>query len=329
MEKIEIRTKAMRAAKGRINVEKEKSKKSKTEVVASSVMGDMFNPYVNQGRAYIRYVCCEILKHPTFKSDLVVGLACFDYSVLFLLPRGQAMDCYARLFQSFCVRGWLPKELKNVHMDDYVEFIDDLRFVYLDELHIGPKVEDMVTILSSSPELSEREYTSYVFKLCCLCLGHVVSELPNVSLGSPSRKGAEVDLADVIEPLQSYSLPGSGENIFSSAESISSCVEMFSEFGDKALQPSYDPWCSVDFHGRAEIHANLTKAYKDLRVAGTIEADADVTLSSGSPEKLLPQRKRPAQGPHIDFSKTSKAVAAESCVSKLQSSGAGTSGDCS
>ena len=67
--------------------------------------------------------------HPTFKSDLVVGLACCDYSVLFTLPRGQAMDCYARLFQSSSVPGWLAKQLENVHMDDYLEFIDDLRFV--------------------------------------------------------------------------------------------------------------------------------------------------------------------------------------------------------
>ena len=78
MEKTEFRTKAMRAAKGRINGEKEKNKKSKTDVIASAVMGDMFNPLVKQGRAYIRYVCSELLKHPTFKSDLVVGLACFD-----------------------------------------------------------------------------------------------------------------------------------------------------------------------------------------------------------------------------------------------------------
>ena len=93
MEETEFRTKAMRAAKGRIDVEKEKSKKLKTNVVGSAVMGDMFNLPVNQGRAYIRYVCTELLKHPTFKSDLVVGLTCFDYSVLFTLPRGQAMDC--------------------------------------------------------------------------------------------------------------------------------------------------------------------------------------------------------------------------------------------
>ena len=105
MEKTEFRTKAMRAAKGRINMEKEKSKKPKTDVIASAVMGDMFNPHGDQGRAYVRYVCTELLKHPTFKSDLVVGLACFDYSVLFTLPRGQAMDCYAQFFQSFCVPG--------------------------------------------------------------------------------------------------------------------------------------------------------------------------------------------------------------------------------
>ena len=79
----------------------------------------MFNPHVNQGRANIRYVCTENLKNPTFKCYLVVGLACFDYSVLFTLPSGQAVDCYARLFQSFCVRGWLAKELQNVHMDGY------------------------------------------------------------------------------------------------------------------------------------------------------------------------------------------------------------------
>ena len=95
-------------------------------------------------------ICVELLEHPTFKSNLVVGLACFDYSVLFTLPRGQTMDCFARLFQRFCVRGCLAKELKNVHIDDFLEIIDDLWFVYSDELHIGPKIEDIATFLSSS-----------------------------------------------------------------------------------------------------------------------------------------------------------------------------------
>ena len=204
-----------------------------------------------------------------------------------------------------------------------------MRYVYLHELHIGPKIEDMVTFLSLGPELSKREYTSYVFKLCCLCSGHIVAELPNVSLGSSDRSGAVIDLAYVIESLQSYLLTCSADqNIFVSADSLSSCVEMLTEFGVKALQPPFDPWAIVDSHGRAKIHVDLTKAYKDVRIAANVEADADVTLSSGSPEKLVPQRKRPAQRPRIDLSKTSKAVTAKTCVSKLRSSVAGTSGDC-
>ena len=184
MEKTEICTKTMRAQKGQINVEREIHKKTKPDTIASAVMGDMFYPQVNQGKAHIRYVSTDLLKHPTFKSDLVVGLVRFDYCVLFTFPRRQAVDCYSRLFQSFCIRGWLAKELTSVHMDNYFEFVDDLRFVSLDEMHIGPKIGDMVIFLSSSPELSKRECTSYVFKLSCLCLANVVTELPKMSLVS-------------------------------------------------------------------------------------------------------------------------------------------------
>ena len=94
MEKTEFRTKAMRAAKERINVEREKKKKARTDVHAGAVMGDMFIPYVDQGRAYIQYVSQEFNNQQTFKSDLVVGLACFDYSVLLNLPEDQAAGCY-------------------------------------------------------------------------------------------------------------------------------------------------------------------------------------------------------------------------------------------
>ena len=43
MEKTEFRTKALRAAKGRINVERVKNRKMRTDVVAGTVMGEMFN----------------------------------------------------------------------------------------------------------------------------------------------------------------------------------------------------------------------------------------------------------------------------------------------
>ena len=139
-----------------------------------------------------------------------------------------------------------------------------------------------------------------------------------------------VNSADVIEPLQNNFLSSSSEqNIFSSAECNSSCIELLAEFGDRALQRSYDPRASVDFHGRVQVHADLTEADKDVRIAANVELQANMTLSSGSPEKLLPQRKVPAQRPRIDLSRTSKAVAKKICVSKLRSSVAGTnSGAC-
>ena len=129
--------------------------------------------YYYRGRKYIKYVAKELVKHPTFKSDLVIGLACFDYGVLFKLPKTVRVDCYQHLFQSFSSRGWVAWELRNVHIDDYIELVDDVRHVYLDELGVGPCVEDMVSFLSSCPELSRRGYTWDVFKLSCLCLGHV------------------------------------------------------------------------------------------------------------------------------------------------------------
>ena len=120
------------------------------------------------------------MRHPTFKSDLVVGLMCFDYAVVFKLPKTVAVDCYQHLFQSFSLRGWVARELRNVHIDDYVEFIDDVRHVYLDELGVEPAVEDMVSFFSSCPELSRKEYTWDLFKLCCLYLGLFPLKLPDV-----------------------------------------------------------------------------------------------------------------------------------------------------
>ena len=198
MEKTEFHMKAVRIAEGRINLEKEKNKKMRTDIDAGAVMGEMINPHLDQGRAYFRYVCKELINHPTFKSDLVVRLACFHYAVLFTMPKDQAAGCSSRSFYSFCVRGRLGKELKNVDKIDYMEIVGDTRFVYLDEVHIGPKIEDMVAFLSSSPELAKREHASYVFNLCCLCLGHVVPKLHSVTVSCPGKSAAEAAFCRIL-----------------------------------------------------------------------------------------------------------------------------------
>ena len=159
MQKTEFWAKVLKVARSKIHIEREPGKKGKTDAVAKTVMGEAFNPFIYQGRQYIKYVAKEILRHPTFKSGLVIGLACFDYAVLFKLPRTVAINCYQHLFQSFSSRGWVARELRNFHIDDYVEFIDDVRHVYLDELGVGPDVEDMVSFLASCPELLRRGNT--------------------------------------------------------------------------------------------------------------------------------------------------------------------------
>ena len=163
-------------------------------------------------------------------------------------------------------------------MDDYVEFLDDVRHVYLDELGVGPAVEDMIFFLSACLELSLREYTWNLFKLCCLCLGLVTPKLPDASLGSSRVGVTSVDLLSVIEPIQGYLLSCDSEgNFFTDSESISSCLEMLETFCDRAQQSDYGPWESVDVHGYEKNRADLEKAYKAARVASDVESSS--TLS--------------------------------------------------
>ena len=126
MEQSDFRAKIMRVAESKINVERKKSKRQKTsEAVECSVIGATFNPFIDTGRTYIRSVAKELMKHPAFKSDLVMGMACFAFSTLFVLPRLQAFECFGHLFQVPWVVG--NGIQKNVHMDDYVEFINQFQ----------------------------------------------------------------------------------------------------------------------------------------------------------------------------------------------------------
>ena len=320
MRKTEFRAKVLKVARSKIDVERERGKKGKSDAVAKTVMGESFRPFNDQGRQYIKYVVKELMRHPTFKSDLVIGLACFDFSVLFKLPEIVAVDCYQQLFQSFSSRGWVARELRNVHIDEYIEFIDDVRHVYLDEEGVGPDVEDMVSFLTSCPELSRRECTWDFFKLCCLCLGHVAPQLPDVSLGSSKVGLTRVELSSVVEPIQRYLLSSDAEgNFFTDTVSISSCMELLETFSDSTLQSVYNPWESVNVHGYEKIRAELEKSYKAVRVASDVESCSSLSEQVFVSERLPEQRRRPAQRPRIDISKTHHSGVAELLAGKLRS----------
>ena len=147
------------------------------------------------------------------------------------------------MFKSFSSRGWVARELRNVHSDDYEQFVDDVRQVYLDELDVGPAVENMVSFLPSCPEFSRRKYTRNLFKLRCLCLDHVSPKVPDVSFGSCKVEVTSVDLSSVTEPIQGYLLSCDSEgNFFTDPESISSCLELLETLCDRALQSVFNPW---------------------------------------------------------------------------------------
>ena len=204
-------------------------------------------------------------------------------------------------------------------MDDYVEIVDDLRLVYLDNMISGPMVNDMVTFLANCPELARREYTLHVFKLCCLCLSHICPVLLTVGLNYPMSGVESVVLSSVIEPLQSYLLcVDLANNFCTHPESIARCVELVHNFGDHALRAGYDPCESVDFHGRADIVEGLSNAYKAVRVASDVETSSMCTVLQ-CPGKLSMQRRSPVQAPKIDLGKTSRAGTASALVSKLRS----------
>ena len=176
----------------------------------------------------------------------------------------------------------------------------------------------MVIFLANCPESDRRGYTLHVFKLCCLCLGHICPALPSVGLNYPLSGVENVDLSSVIEPLRSYLLCGElVNNFFTDPVSIARCVGLVDNFGDQAPQADYNPRHSVDFHGRAGIVEGLTKIYKAARVASDVDTSSMGTISQ-SPGNLSMQRRTPVQAPKVDIGKTSRAGTVSALVSKLR-----------
>ena len=129
----------------------------------------------------------------------------------------------------------------------------------------------MVSFLSTCSELARRGYSWDLFKMCCLCLGHVAPKLPDVSLGLSKVEVTRVDLSSVIDPIRGYLLSGDTEgNFFTDPGSISSCMELLETFGDSALQCGYNLWEFVDVHGYEKIRTELEKSYKAVRVASDV-----------------------------------------------------------
>ena len=136
--------------------------------------------------------------------------------------------------------------------------------------------------------------------------------------------------SDIIDSLRSYLLGSSAEqNIFTSEESVLSCVDLLDVFADKAIQAKNDLWPGVDFEDKSEIYADMTKAYKTMRIAFIFETIVEVGVSPEAPDKFAPQRRQPAKNARIDVGKTLETAAAKVLSVKFRSSRTDGSGDCS
>ena len=146
-------------------------------------------------------------------------------------------------------------------------------------------------------------------------MGHLIPIFFAGFSGSTDKNAVGVDLSDIIEPLHSYLLGSSSEqNIFTSFESISSCLKLLIGFGDEALQTGYDTWVSVDFFYRSKIHADFTQTY--VKVAANVGTGTEATGSPENLERFLPQWSQLAQRTRIGLRKMSKPATAKALAVK-------------
>ena len=83
--------------------------------------------------------------------------------------------------------------------------MDDLRFLYLDEMHKSPKVGEIVTFLSSGLELPT-ESIRHSIQIIVLVFGVCGAGVAQTVVEFTWSRCHGVDLADVIEPVQSFLL---------------------------------------------------------------------------------------------------------------------------
>ena len=100
---------------------------------------------------------------------------------------------------------------------------------------------------------------------------------------------------------------------------VSTCLELFETFCDRALQSDYNPWESVDAHGYEKVRAELEKSCKSVRVASDVESSSSLSEPVFVSEKLPEQPRRPAKRPRIDIGETHYSGMTDLLASKLRS----------
>ena len=96
--------------------------------------------------------------------------------------------------------------MRSSFQDCYIEFVDDLRYVYDDDIERRPKEEDVITFLSRCTELERRHHTKKLSEKYCLYLSHWSIDVGYLGPGSENQNRVIADLSSVVNPFQCYLL---------------------------------------------------------------------------------------------------------------------------
>ena len=88
----------------------------------------------------------------------------------------------------------VAKDFGADHVEEFMHFIEHLRYIYLDEDSVGSEVEDMISFLAYCPEYCCEPKVTTIFRLSFLSLPHVVLVSPEVTFVSAIGASDGLDL---------------------------------------------------------------------------------------------------------------------------------------
>ena len=193
-------------------------------------------------------------------------------------------------------------------MDEYVEFVKGVRHICLHDFGTGPAIEDLFTFLSPFAELARGKNTFYVFKLCCLCFGHVLSRMFEVELKSGRIGTTNMDLSLIVESFQRYLLfVVSGGKFFRDLASFYTFLAFQESFWNKTLQIDIQSLELREFYWLRKDVKWIGKVVFALEIASDAKSSFSLWKLVFVPVRLPEQRRRLAQRPRVDVEKTQQA----------------------
>ena len=291
--RLNLRTDLDAAAKAK--AERQLGEQKTTEAAKTELAATFKEEFARRARGYLVSLLEEFLNHISLNADIVKGMATFDPHIFLGSSMEQATFCFAPLFRSFSLRGWLEGFPEADCRDEYMEFFDHFRHTY-SALKGSERITDMVDLFISMPERQNRPHLCRLFRLSCLCLGEDTALLPPIKFQDVVAQSSRCRLSDVLLPSQSYlTVVPNGIAKCTSEASLAKYKELERQFNSGNV-PS-DPWSHVDSFEREKFQKVLTSVYKASyrgpkpTASSRSASESESTSSTHSPSKAEAGRK--------------------------------------